>query len=58
MRCEIYWMHKFGTEVEMLQENEGCTEFRSGVADLEIGLELGLAPALVPGVQNLLELLN
>jgi TolB protein len=57
-RCEIIWSHRNSAELQMLQENEACIDIDSAVADIEKALDLGLAPALRPGVQNLLELMQ
>lgn len=58
MRCEIVWMHAAGTKLVMMNENEDCPARSAAVSDIERALELGLAPGLVPGVENLVGLLR
>jgi Tol biopolymer transport system component len=57
-RCEFVWAHRNSAEIQILEENEACEDLESAIADVERSLDLGLAPALVPGVQNLLELMR
>lgn len=58
LRCEIVWAHATGTQLQMLQDNDKCGEFNAAITDIEKALDLGLAPALIFGVRNLLELLQ
>jgi TolB protein len=56
--CEIVWMHVIGSELEMFQWKDECPHIKTATADIQTALDLGLAPALTLGVENLLELLN
>lgn len=56
--CEIIWMHIVGTNLGMYQWNEECSEVEDAILDIQTALDKGLAPALMPGTNNLLRLLE
>ena len=52
-QCEYVWSHKIGTEIQILEREEDCPDLALALSDLEKAIELGLAPGLQPGVENL-----
>ena len=53
-RCGMTWAHVVGTQIRLFEYDGYCEDFDQAIADFETAIELGLAPGVQPGAENLM----